>query len=91
MSPALDTRTFAALGFADEICARPALLAMFAESLGAGADATLVLAAGQDSDLEERVIAAAAAVGLAADRLPDLLLLPLGEVRCRGRARRPSG
>jgi hypothetical protein len=76
----LDTRTVAVLAFADELVARPALLAAFAEAFGAEADATLVVLAGEDSDdvLPDAMRDAGIAVGLGEDELPDLLLLPLG-------------
>lgn len=74
-----ETRAFTVAGFADELHERPDLLREYADAVGPGDDATLVLwglglDASQTLSLVERAVAAA---GIADDRLPDVLLLPL--------------
>jgi SAM-dependent methyltransferase len=76
----LDTRAFAVIADADELLARPALLAAFAGAFGPDADATLVLAASDVNALSAGFPAAAAAVGLDDDELPDVLALAGGSL-----------
>lgn len=74
----LGTRAFAAIADADEILARPALLATFADAFGPDADATLVLATHDVAELTSRFPAAAAAAGLDEENLPDVLAIGVG-------------
>jgi hypothetical protein len=74
-----DTRGFTVAGFADEVLERPELLAAYADCVGPDDDASLILwGPGLDphallADVERAI----AAAGIADDRLPDVLLLPL--------------
>ena len=76
----LETRSFAVIADADEVLARPALLAVFADAFGPDADATLVLATDDTDGLAPQLLSAAGAAGLAEDELPDLLALPVGSL-----------
>lgn len=82
----LDARTFAVLADGAEILERPALLAAFAEVYGPDADATLVLATDAPEQVVESLPAAAQAVGLPEDALPDVLVLPVGRLEVAGGA-----
>jgi hypothetical protein len=73
----IDVRAFAVVAEVTEVIERPALLATFASQFGPDADATLVLLADVLDDVPELLLAAAASVGLGADDLPDLLVVPL--------------
>jgi 2-polyprenyl-3-methyl-5-hydroxy-6-metoxy-1,4-benzoquinol methylase len=73
-------RAFAAIADAEEVIARPALLAAFAAVFGPEADATLVLAAPEVDMLPDAFATAAAAVGLDDEALPDILALPIGSL-----------
>jgi hypothetical protein len=76
----LGARAFAVIADADELLARPALLAAYAGAFGPDADATLVLAAGHVEALLASFPAAAAAAGLEEDELPDVLALGVGSL-----------
>ena len=74
-----ETGALTVLAFADEVLERPGLLADYARRIGPGDDATLILwGPGLEPEpLLEMAQAAAVAAGLDADRLPDVLVLPL--------------
>ncbi len=76
----IDARAFAVIADADEIVARPALLAAFAAEFGPDDDVTLVLATDEVDLLPEAFAAAAASVALDDDAMPDVLALPVGSL-----------
>ncbi len=75
-----DARSAAVLAFADELCARPGLLAAYGDAVGEGDDVTLVIyAPGWGDERAARELPAAlAAAGIDPERGPDLLALPGG-------------
>jgi hypothetical protein len=79
----IDARSFAIAAEAVEVIERPALLATFCERFGPDADATLVLLCDALDGVPERILEAAAAVGLHEHELPDLLVLPLPDPAVR--------
>jgi hypothetical protein len=74
-----ETRAFTVAALADEVLERPELLAAYAAAFGPDDDATLIVwgLGLEDEALLAGVQSAAVAAGLDADRLPDILLLPL--------------
>jgi Glycosyl transferases group 1 len=77
--PRIDgARAFVTLADADELAARPELLAAYATAFGAGDDATLVIRLGEDAETLERLEAVVAAAGLDGDDAADLLAVPAG-------------
>jgi hypothetical protein len=74
------TGAFTIAGFADEVRERPELLATYADTFSPGDDATLILwgAGADEATLLEMVEHALVESGVEDERLPDVLLLPLG-------------
>lgn len=71
---------FTALAYAEELVARPELLAAYARAFAGHAEATLVIAvAPRTPEISARLTAAVAEAGLAGDDAPDLLALDLGQ------------